>query len=250
MKHKPITKARRERLIALRGDRCFNCGTPDDIEWHHVVPLEVGGNDVDTNMVPLCYSCHKAVTHHELLLSTSGRPHKSGGRKRIIPDNYKEILHDYLYGKISKTECTARLGLSQKNKGWLRDSVWYKEYLDELGIKSCKNNVEIKAANGLLQPGVEVGYVKYIDGRVETILYNPEGQHDAKVAELLEKSNAIRQEKERKRKLIVDEIKREIRNSHPMNDGRREWEEYKKQHYSILGEYYAPQNPDKISDLA
>ena len=111
MKHRPINKSRKMRLISLRGDRCINCGSPDEVEWHHVVPLEIGGNDVDTNLVPLCYSCHKAVTHHELVLKTSGRVHGNGGRKRTVPNNFKDILHDYLYGRISKTECTKRLGL-------------------------------------------------------------------------------------------------------------------------------------------
>ena len=229
MKRKPITKARRMQLIALHGDRCINCGSPDEIEWHHVVPLEIGGNDVDTNLVPLCYSCHKAVTHHELLLKTSGRQHKTGGRKRIVPDNYKEILHDYLYGKISKTECTIRLGLSSRNKGWMSDSPWMDEYLAELGIKTFRNNIELKANKGSLAVSSNVGYIKYLDGTTEDIFYNPDGQPDAKVVELLEKSKVSKpREKRRKLPKIIGEIDAEIKKESTSDADKKMWREYKR----------------------
>lgn len=204
MRHRPITKTRRMRLIQMHGDRCINCGSPDEIEWHHVVPLEVGGNDVDTNLVPLCYSCHKAVTHHELLLKTSGRPHGNGGRKRTIPENYKEILHDYLYGRISKTECSVRLGLSKNNK--VNDASWFKEYLDELEIKRYRNNIEINAHHGFLAPGRDVGYIEYKDGRRETIKYNPDGSVDNRVNELLAKSKDTNAPKTIRHKLPTEVV--------------------------------------------
>ena len=39
------------------GDRCVNCEAPAD-HRHHVVPLHAGGNDRDSNLVPLCTDCH------------------------------------------------------------------------------------------------------------------------------------------------------------------------------------------------
>lgn len=231
MKRKSITKARRMQLIALHGDRCINCGSPDEIEWHHVVPLEIGGNDVDTNLVPLCYSCHKAVTNHTLLIATSGRVHKASGRKRIVPDNYKEILHDYLYGKISKTECTIRLGLSPKNKGWMSDSPWMNEYLTELGIKTFRNNIELKANKGSLVIGSNVGYIKYMDGTTEDIFYNPDGQPDAKVSELMEKYNDAHPQKSE-----VDEKPSPSEKTIAFKKRQKEiehWERYKREHYVV-----------------
>ncbi len=170
-KHKAISKARRIRLEKMHGCKCINCNSSDEIEWHHVVPLEIGGNDVDENIVPLCYSCHKAVTNHQLVLITSGRSHKKGGRKRTIPENYKAILHDYLYCRITKTECNKRLGLSHKNKSWTYDSPWFKEYLDELGIKKYRNNIEVIAKKGVLMEGSIVGYIERFDGSLERIKY-------------------------------------------------------------------------------
>lgn len=174
MKHKPITKTRRTRLIQMHGDRCINCGSPDEIEWHHVVPLAVGGYDVDTNLVPLCYSCHKAVTHQTLILATKGRPVHSGGRKRTVPDNYKEIIDEYLHGNIGKSECIKQLGLGKNNR--LTDNVWFKEYIHELEIKRHRNQVDLVHVNGCLVPGRDVGFIEYTDGRVERLCYKSENE--------------------------------------------------------------------------
>ena len=35
--------------------KCFECGTTEDIQQHHVVPKSRGG----TKTVPLCYPCHQ-----------------------------------------------------------------------------------------------------------------------------------------------------------------------------------------------
>ena len=40
--------------------KCINCGK-SPCELHHVVPLSLGGNDVDPNKVPLCSKCHTIV---------------------------------------------------------------------------------------------------------------------------------------------------------------------------------------------
>lgn len=39
---------------------CINCGNPA-VELHHVVPLSLGGNDIESNKVPLCSLCHTLV---------------------------------------------------------------------------------------------------------------------------------------------------------------------------------------------
>ena len=34
------------------GNICCNCGETDHIEYHHIVPLALGGNDIESNIVP------------------------------------------------------------------------------------------------------------------------------------------------------------------------------------------------------
>lgn len=48
---------------------CINCGDYP-CELHHVVPLSLGGNDIETNKVPLCSKCHAKV--HGLNSTTRG----------------------------------------------------------------------------------------------------------------------------------------------------------------------------------
>ena len=47
----------------LLGSVCCNCGADvgDAIEYHHIVPLSGGGNDIMSNLAPLCPDCHSIV---------------------------------------------------------------------------------------------------------------------------------------------------------------------------------------------
>ena len=48
-------------LVEVHGDRCVNCGSDENIEFHHIVPLAIGGTNNYGNVVPLCWRCHKAI---------------------------------------------------------------------------------------------------------------------------------------------------------------------------------------------
>lgn len=76
-------------------EKCINCGRPA-AELHHVVPLALGGNDIESNRVWLCSECHTLVhgtnkdrrgTHwKELQRAGIERAKKEGkykGKKRI-----------------------------------------------------------------------------------------------------------------------------------------------------------------------
>lgn len=170
MKRRKLTAEMKQRILGTYGNKCINCGSCEEIEFHHVVPLEIGGNDVWQNIVPLCYSCHKAVTHHQLVLATTGRQHKSGGRKRIIPGNYKDILWRYIRCEIGKQECKDLLGISKSNN--LSDNTWYREFLNENGIKKIRNNIDIKVGQGrALHVGDMIGFIVYDDGRMDTMFW-------------------------------------------------------------------------------
>lgn len=48
-------------------DRCSICGKlfipkfDDDREYHHIIPLEIGGNNLPENIALLCHHCHESV---------------------------------------------------------------------------------------------------------------------------------------------------------------------------------------------
>tara|TARA_Y100001938_G_scaffold131676_1_gene189066 strand:- start:1137 stop:1589 length:453 start_codon:yes stop_codon:yes gene_type:complete len=50
--------------MVIEDDKCFECGTIENIQYHHVVPKSKGGK----NTIPLCQSCHSKV-HGEKMLS-------------------------------------------------------------------------------------------------------------------------------------------------------------------------------------
>lgn len=66
-------QAARLRVWLRDGPHCQSCGkliditpdTPDPFELDHVVPLWMGGQDVDSNRQCLCPDCHKAKTARE-----------------------------------------------------------------------------------------------------------------------------------------------------------------------------------------
>lgn len=43
------------------GMRCVNCGSTENLHYHHIVPLWSGGNDVESNMCCLCADCHSMI---------------------------------------------------------------------------------------------------------------------------------------------------------------------------------------------
>ncbi|RKI87880.1 HNH endonuclease [Parablautia intestinalis] len=47
------------------GVQCRNCGSKKELEYHHVVPISLGGKDVNSNIVCLCYPCHQKIHYGE-----------------------------------------------------------------------------------------------------------------------------------------------------------------------------------------
>lgn len=75
--------------ITILLDRCFECGTIGDVDFHHVVPKSKGG----TKMIPLCLSCHSKV-HGEHMLEIRKLAVEA---KKIKMNDYKEngIPHNF-----------------------------------------------------------------------------------------------------------------------------------------------------------
>lgn len=57
----PQSKFSFEKLHKELGKRCGNCGSENNIQYHHIVPLAKGGNDILSNIAPLCEDCHRLV---------------------------------------------------------------------------------------------------------------------------------------------------------------------------------------------
>lgn len=42
---------------------CCNCGSTKDLQYHHIIPISIGGQDINSNMCCLCYDCHYKLHH-------------------------------------------------------------------------------------------------------------------------------------------------------------------------------------------
>lgn len=66
-----MTPARRQRIVARQDCLCAMCGRGIGIvdtkfEVDHVIPLELGGSDDDTNLAAICRPCHLLKTLTDL----------------------------------------------------------------------------------------------------------------------------------------------------------------------------------------
>ena len=59
MKRRALTKKDKEEI----GLQCCNCGSASDLQYHHIIPIAIGGKDINSNMCCLCYNCHYKLHH-------------------------------------------------------------------------------------------------------------------------------------------------------------------------------------------
>lgn len=130
----------KNRLKQELGNKCYNCGSSISIEYHHIVPLRLGGTNNISNIVPLCYRCHKSV-HDMKNIRTVCRKEKTGRKRKPAPENFENVMFRYTHGDIGMRECRNLLKLSSGNK--LSDMWFYKQYLSDHGIKTIKNRIDM-----------------------------------------------------------------------------------------------------------
>lgn len=165
---KHLSPADKETLTQMYGTMCYVCGREEEIEWHHVKPLWMGGEDTFENMIPVCYWCHKAITKQ----MPRGEAHRRGGRPRKIPKGHEAILDRYFRCEFGTKECVRQLRLKQGSH--ISDNTWYKEYKQNHGIDSFRNNIDLRLTkNGSVLKGEPAGKITYLKDGVERIIYAP-----------------------------------------------------------------------------
>jgi 5-methylcytosine-specific restriction endonuclease McrA len=53
-----VYKELRNQVLARDGWRCQSCGSPKNLQVHHLRPRSKLGDDVAQNLISLCASCH------------------------------------------------------------------------------------------------------------------------------------------------------------------------------------------------
>lgn len=112
---------------------CCNCGSKEDLEYHHIIPLSLGGYDKLSNLCCLCYKCHsllhfgksKNISHSEATKKGLQRAKERGvqlgqpkGAKLVTKKSLeaKELIKKLNYafeGNLSNEDTYKQIGISR-----------------------------------------------------------------------------------------------------------------------------------------
>lgn len=93
-------KLSHNQLKEILGEKCCNCGSNEDIEYHHIIPVSLGGKDIISNMCCLCRKCHSLLhfgrtlqgNHSELIKNGIKEYRKNGKHWGKPAANYEELM--------------------------------------------------------------------------------------------------------------------------------------------------------------
>lgn len=146
------------------GTKCINCGSEEDIAYHHIVPLSVGGTNNLSNIVPVCERCHKAIHGHRTR-ETYKITEKLGRHSTTTEEKWDEVLSEYVQCRIGNREACERL--NRRYSSHLCGAANYKRFCADHGIKKIRNNIDTITMNGKGTPekGDIVGYIVLATGQ-------------------------------------------------------------------------------------
>lgn len=80
--------------------KCYNCGATQHLVYHHIVPVECGGNDTFLNIAVLCAECHGKVhygnvgviCHGDLVKDGIAKARAEGRKNGRKPADYNRIM--------------------------------------------------------------------------------------------------------------------------------------------------------------
>lgn len=173
------SSAFKRRVEEEHGNKCVNCGSSENIEKHHIVPILLGGTNRISNIVPLCHKCHEAahsgrhISHYQNIKNTGRKPN-------LDNETAYKIFDMYINGEIGNRKCNEMFGYS--NGTQIIRSPQFKTYMKMRGIKSVHNIIDVVATNSpeKFTNGFRVGEIVYEDGHKEDITYKDTGANNVR----------------------------------------------------------------------
>lgn len=166
----------RDQMKKVHPPVCNNCGSKGSVEYHHVVPLKLGGTNNLLNIVPLCHKCHKAA-HNGRHMSHYADTTNAGRKSTASIEKDSKVFDMFIGGEIGNLKCCELLGYSPKSR--IRERAVFKEYIKSKGIARVRNIIDVSATN---RPGLNygdvVGEIEYTDGRIEPMIFKDTGIND------------------------------------------------------------------------
>lgn len=172
-----ISKSFRKAIKDSLPDACCNCGSKKSIEYHHIVPLKLGGTNRTTNIVPLCHKCHKAA-HCGQHISHYSDKTNAGRKSRSNAEKHSEIFDMFINGEIGNRKCSELLGYSPSTP--IKDRPSFQKYIKSKGILYVRNLIDLCCTTRRdgINDGDIVGKIEYLDGRKVAITYKCTGKND------------------------------------------------------------------------
>ena len=170
-------------LAEALGTVCANCGSTDNIEYHHIVPLFLGGTNSISNIVPLCNRCHK-VAHRGQHMSHYQNLKNSGRKSKVTDEQAFAALDKWADGQIGNKKCAELMGIKRSGVINMHDLVQYKKWCEIHGYKSVKNILDLRVITSSYPVEEEV-YVVFIDRlnspwyrATERVCFHDTGEND------------------------------------------------------------------------
>lgn len=161
----------KKNLKKIKPPICTYCGSMENIEYHHLISLKLGGDNRINNIIPLCNRCHKVFHNGKHLSKYKNTEHMGRPRKATLTQEVEELLWTWANGQIGSRECMDRLGYGKTSK--LKDTALYKDFINKNNIENIRNLLDVVRVNGNLVPGVVTSTIFYKDGDREFGYYNP-----------------------------------------------------------------------------
>ena len=148
--------------------RCVYCGSAENLEYHHLVPVELGGDNRLSNIVPLCHAHHMVITHGGTVAQYKDGRNKGGRPRKYSYADAKVIFDDFSHGRFGTAELRKRMHISGGTH--IQDLPSYKQYLKERDIKHIKSHVDMLTCKGGHVKEFDILVtIEYLDGRVEAV---------------------------------------------------------------------------------
>ncbi len=99
----PATK----RLIIKEVGKCERCGKKENLQVHHIKEQNEGGGHTQSNLIVLCYGCHKNKAHRGSF-SVAEQRKKVRGRSQKLKNNITVILNKAKKRQTKTTKCAKK----------------------------------------------------------------------------------------------------------------------------------------------
>lgn len=112
--------------------KCQYCGKPTE-HIHHLIPIVVGGDNRESNLIPLCGECHGLIHNKHFnndwkeaqrigIERAKAEGKFKGGQPKPKPDNWLEKYNQWKNKNITKVALAAELGITRPTLDkWIRE---------------------------------------------------------------------------------------------------------------------------------